>query len=545
MQNAVIYARYSSHGQNEQSIEGQLKDCYEYAKSLNLNVIGEYIDRAISGRYDNRAEFLRMIEDSQAKAFQYIIVWKLDRFARNRYDSAVYKHKLKKNGVRVVSAKQQISDNPESIFVEAMLEANDEYYSANLSQNVKRGQKITVAKGNFIGGHCLYGYKVVANKISDNHIEKKVVVHEQNAAAVRLMFTEYAKGKSKLEIIKLLNEKSYKNASGKPFTINSFQNTLRNEKYTGTFTYGGDIVCDNMYPPIIEKALFDKVQIMLERKKHRPAERKAKVTYLLSGKAWCGHCGSPIVGVSATSKTKDRHHYYACSVRWRKKECNKKHEKKDFLEWYVCEQTIAYILQPQIIDYIADKIILMYEKDINETKIKSLEARITAIDLEMKKTVDSFIEANSSVRIVLNDKMTDLEAQKNDLRLEAEQLRLLIRVKHTKADIESWLKQFCNGDLFDYNFRRRIIDILINSVYIYDKLITIYYNIGSEQACIIEEADNDDIIENLGDVELTLDSGKSVLISNALPRQSTLNTNPSNNVYYVFVNGLFGIVILR
>ena len=106
MVNVVIYARFSSHSQTEQSIEGQLKECYEFAKRNDYNVIAEYIDRALTGTTDKRPEFLRMIEDSKKKAFKYVLVYQLDRFARNRYDSATYKAKLKKNGVRVLSAKE-------------------------------------------------------------------------------------------------------------------------------------------------------------------------------------------------------------------------------------------------------------------------------------------------------------------------------------------------------------------------------------------------------------------------------------------------------
>ena len=94
--NAVIYARYSSDSQREESIEGQLRECKEYAARNNIVLLGEYIDRAISAKTDNRPDFQRMIKDSYTKLFDTIIVWKLDRFARNRYDSAHYKNILKK-----------------------------------------------------------------------------------------------------------------------------------------------------------------------------------------------------------------------------------------------------------------------------------------------------------------------------------------------------------------------------------------------------------------------------------------------------------------
>ena len=120
---AVVYARYSSHSQGEQSIEGQLRDCYEYARRYDINVVGEYIDRATSGMTDERPDFQRMIADAAKKQFERVIVWKLDRFARNRYDSALYKHRLKQYGIRVISAMENVGEGDESILLEALLEA--------------------------------------------------------------------------------------------------------------------------------------------------------------------------------------------------------------------------------------------------------------------------------------------------------------------------------------------------------------------------------------------------------------------------------------
>ena len=149
---AVIYARYSSHSQTEQSIEGQLHDGYAYAEKCGYRVVGEYIDRALTGKTDDRPDFQRMIKDAEKRLFQVVIVWKLDRFARNRYDSAMYKRILKKHGVRVVSVMENITDTPEGIILEGMLEALAEYYSANLSENIKRGQQESIKKGWFPGG---------------------------------------------------------------------------------------------------------------------------------------------------------------------------------------------------------------------------------------------------------------------------------------------------------------------------------------------------------------------------------------------------------
>ena len=119
---AVVYARYSSDNQREESIEGQIRDCRAYAEYNGIEIVGEYIDRAFSAKTDDRPDFQRMIADSAKKLFDVVLVWKLDRFARNRYDSAFYRYTLRKNGVRLISVKENISDGPEGIILESMIE---------------------------------------------------------------------------------------------------------------------------------------------------------------------------------------------------------------------------------------------------------------------------------------------------------------------------------------------------------------------------------------------------------------------------------------
>ena len=156
----VIYARYSSERQNETSIEAQLKECYSYCKANNYVPIEEYIDEAKSAKTDNRPSFLKMINDSSKKQFEGIIVYQLDRFARNRYDSATYKAKLKKNGVKVYSARENISDDASGILMESVLEGMAEYYSAELGQKVNRNMKMNAENGFFNGGYAPLGYTV-------------------------------------------------------------------------------------------------------------------------------------------------------------------------------------------------------------------------------------------------------------------------------------------------------------------------------------------------------------------------------------------------
>ena len=147
--NAVIYARYSSHSQTEQSIEGQIAAARQYAEAKGYNVIREYIDRAKTGRNDNRAEFQRMLSDTAKRQFDIIICWKVDRFGRSREEITFNKYKCKKNGVKVEYVAEQLSNTPESVILESVLEGMAEYYSLQLSQNIHRGQLESAKKVTF------------------------------------------------------------------------------------------------------------------------------------------------------------------------------------------------------------------------------------------------------------------------------------------------------------------------------------------------------------------------------------------------------------
>lgn len=535
--NAVIYARYSSHNQTERSIEGQLQDCYEYAERCGLTVVGEYIDRAMTGTNDSRDDFQRMISDAAKRQFQFIIVYKLDRFARNRYDSAIYKNKLKKYGVRVLSAMEQISDSPEGIILESVLEGMAEYYSANLSQNVKRGLRIAVQNKTFTGGTPPYGYKVV-----DRHVE----IDEKTAPIVQEVFKKYSDGISKKDIVKWLNESGFKSRTGKAFTSNSLQHVFGNKKYIGIFEYEGEEI-EGIFPPLIERGIFEKAQKQLERHKRAPAAQKAKVEYLLQGKAFCGYCGAPMVGDSGTSRHNVRYYYYSCAKHKKQPSaCQKLREKKDFIEWYVVEQTLLYVLSPERIDYIAGRITDIYERDFNFEKVKVLEKQIASIDKELDGLVDIALKAKSDSIIQKVDARADeLQVQKNVLVNDLTKLKIAVGVRLAKEDIVKWLKSFCKGDLFDMDFRRRIIDTFINSIYLYDDKVVIYYNIkNGNQVSYIEMLESTEEFEDDGGVLDQNEENKNPTLCSdfkPLAPPSDLKSEPR----FIFVNGLFGIVIPR
>ena len=228
MKKAIIYARYSSERQTEQSIEGQLRVCQEFAEREGITITGEYIDRAISGTTDHRPQFQRMMADCPRLDIEYVIVYKLDRFARNRYDSAIYKAKLKQNGIRLLSAMEKITDSPEGIIMEGLLEAMNEYYSAELSQKIKRGMRENVIKGKTTGGNIALGYRIGA--------DKRFEIVEEQAVIVRKIFQMYAEGSTFAEIITELNSMGLKTSRGNPYNKSSISRILSNERYIGRYT---------------------------------------------------------------------------------------------------------------------------------------------------------------------------------------------------------------------------------------------------------------------------------------------------------------------
>lgn len=485
--NAVIYARFSSHAQNEQSIEGQLQACYEYADRHGIKVVGEYIDRALSARTDDRPEFLRMISDSKKKQFQYVLVYKLDRFARNRYDSAIYKYKLKQNGIKVISVMENIGDNPESIILEAVLEASAEYYSIDLAQKVNRGMHQNAHKGKFNGGTIPYGYKSIGGKL---------VLDEKTAPMMKYVLESYAEGIPMKTIIDTINERGYRNRKGKKFGYTSFHHALRNKIYAGVLAWNG-IEVSGGCPAIIDKETFDKNQARLALNRRTAGKNKSKANYALTGKLYCGNCGSTMPGVSGKGRGGEVYYYYSCRNRRLNRACDKAHEKKDFLEWYIVEQTIEYVLNPVRIPIIAKAVVEQYDQDFNRDKIRELEQRIAQLERDINKYTDMLLDAPKAARIQLYDRIENCDAQKTDLEIDLHKLRIANGIRFTEEDIIAWLKMFCKGDLFDEVFREKIIDVFINSIYLYDDKVVIFYNIrGGKQVSYIDmlEATEDELV---------------------------------------------------
>ena len=227
----ALYARFSSDHQRTESIDAQIRAMKEFCDHNKWKIVETYIDEAYSATNDRRPSFQRMITDSGKGLFDIVLVHKLDRFSRNRYDSAVYKNKLKHNGVRLCSVLERLDDSPESIILEAMLESIGEYYSSNIAREVMKGLKENAFHCKHTGGSPPLGYDVGP--------DKKLVINEREAEAVRIIYDMYINGFGNRDIAERLNAAGYVTKKGNPFAPNraAFYEILNNLKYTGTYVY--------------------------------------------------------------------------------------------------------------------------------------------------------------------------------------------------------------------------------------------------------------------------------------------------------------------
>ncbi len=342
----ALYARFSSDNQRTESIDAQIRAMRAYCQQQHWQIVATYIDEAKSATTDRRPNFQQMIEDSCKNLFDIVLVHKLDRFSRNRYDSAIYKSKLKKNHVSIASVLERIDDSPESVIMEAMLEGMAEYYSKNLSREVMKGMNETALQCKHTGGCCPLGY--------DLDSEKRLVINPHEAEAVRIIFEMFDKGYGYSEIINYLNDHGYKTKKGAIFRKNSLYEILGNEKYTGTFiynrassknvkqkrnnhsykSYDSVVRVENGCPAIISKELFERVQKRRANNKRNAGRYHSQEFYLLTGKIFCGICGKRMIGnLRFSGRNKNRLVTYRCNTH--RSECRNKEINKDYLDAYI------------------------------------------------------------------------------------------------------------------------------------------------------------------------------------------------------------------
>lgn len=471
-QQAVVYARYSSQAQKDESIEQQLQVCQRYAQSYGLQIVHVYADRAISGKSDRRPQFLQMVEDAKTADWSYVIVYALDRFSRSRYDSVVYKHALKDCGVKVLSATEHIGDDPFSGIYEALIEAIAEGYSLELGMKVLRGMEDNATKG-LVNGIVCYGYRKGA--------DGRYVVDEAQAAVVLETFQRVRRGETLKAIYEDFNARGIRAKKGKPWNKASFGRMLSNERYKGIYIWGEHRIPGGI-PQIVPEDLFDEVQEVLGNKRNPRAaqapqrRRRESGVYLLTGKAFCGHCKSPLLGVSGTSKSGALYHYYTCKRRRESHDCHKKAVARDALETAVARTLQAVFFTDESIEALADMVLAHQKQSCINYELQSLQAQKAEIEKGLKNLLAA-VEAGV-VSSTLQERIRELEEEKQTVAAKLLAAEKSANRMLTREQIVAVLHLFQSGDIDDPAYRERLIDTFVVAVYVYDDEIKIVFRLG-------------------------------------------------------------------
>lgn len=463
---AVIYARYSSHSQREVSIDQQVSACRRFAEANDMTVLQVYADHAMTGTNDNRPEFRQMIHDSASHSFAYVIVYALDRFSRDRYDSAVHKHTLKENGVRVLSAMENISDDPTGVLMESVLEGFAEYYSKELSQKVRRGMNDNASRCMVLGNTPL-GYR--------RGEDGRYAVVEEEAQLVREIFQRFSAREPLADISRDLNARGLTTKRGSPWGRSSYHTMLRDERYIGVYNHMGHRV-EGGVPAIVDKAVFDRVQevcVTKPRPVNTPQRRRRESgTYLLTGKLYCGECKGAMVGIAGTSKTGALHFYYVCkNHRDHKNDCHKSSVTRDKIEERIAAYLQQMICENSFVDWLADQVARMSREESETGEIGILRDRLQAV----KKKKDNTLQAitmgvvTPSVKDLLLQLEADEETLSAKLSIAEQRESIALGPEHVYAFIE-YLR---DGDIHDKQYQERLFDALLVRAYVYDNKLTL------------------------------------------------------------------------
>ena len=470
---AFIYCRFSSHKQQELSIEGQRDICMEYAEKHSITVVGEYIDRARSARTENRTDFRRLIRDAETGVVDCVLVWRYDRFFRDRAESALYRRQLEKAGVHLISVTEFIPEGSAGVITQGMIETVAEYFSAKLSEDVSRGMNKAAQHCQITCGAPL-GYRPGP--------DKRWRIDPVGAEVVQRVFEWFASGKPMEELAEQLNKEGHKTARGAAFTKSSFTTILRNKKYIGIYEYNGTVSIAGGCPRIIEDDLFFDVQRRLEANRHRPGAYKAEVPYYLSGKLFCGLCGAPMTGTAGTSRHGVRHHYYTCNNR-RAKLCNKKNEKLELIEAAVLQAALD-TLTDENISYISTEVARRCsENSDSKALLSSLREQLAEVDKKLKNIGNAI--AQGIITETTKQLLMDAEADRAGLRQQIEQATVQASLEVKAEAVACWLDGFRHGDRNDPDFRQEVFGALVHSVFVYDDSLKIIFNIDKSGAVMV------------------------------------------------------------
>lgn len=452
----VLYGRYSSHNQKDISVEQQFEKGYELAAEYGIRIIDTYADRAVSGRTDKRRDFQRMMTDAAKGKFRYVIAWKSNRMGRNMLEALINEARLQDLGVRVLYVEEDFDDTAAGRFAARSMMNVNQFYSENMAEDIKRGLYDNAANCMVANGHLPYGYK------ADETLH--YAIDEPKAAVIREIFTRVSCGEAFVDIMASLNARGIKTSYGRPWGRSSFQKILSNERYRGIYIYG-DVRKEGGIPRIISDELYFKVQEVITTKKNPQGRHRVNGDYLLTGKLFCGHCKSPMTGISGTSRSGNLHYYYVCQKRRTEKTCEKKNLRRDDIELQVAKAIKRRTLDDDTINWIADSVVEYSQHQESASGIGLLEDQLK----DTQRSIKNLMAAIEQGIITPTTKARLME-------LEKEQSDIDRKITMAKADVipvnrdqlVGWLKKLQAGDVHDKKYQAELFDTFLIAVYVYD-----------------------------------------------------------------------------
>lgn len=508
MTRAVIYARFSSHNQREESIEQQVAECRAFAAANGLTVIDVYADAAISGRSDRRPQFQRLRRDAGKKLFDTIIAYKSSRIARNMLNALNFEVEMTKNEVNVLYAKEEFGNTAAGRFALRTMMSVNQFYSENLGEDIKRTQADN-AQSCKSNGPAPFGYKSGA----DGRFE----IDEPRAQIIREIYARVAAGETLASISADFNARGLKTRTGGKWGRSSYGAILGNERYLGIYIFDG-VRTEGGMPQIIDRQLFVEAMAAMKRKKISPS-----ADYQLTGKLYCGKCGRAMTGICGTGRAGTVYHYYACTGRKSGTGCDKEHVGRDQIEDAVARALAERIMSDRIIDQMADEVMEFQRRHKDNPEIKMLEEQ-KAENAKAIKNILSAIEAGIFTEST-KARLMELEAENTRI---TEQLAMLTtsQIDVTREQVVGYLKSFRGGDIEDKKYRAQLFQTFLVKVFVFDdRLKVIFDPLGSGKNEI------DVTLDDLGEIE---SEGDGVRLSSDLPHHIGLRRTP----YIIFMVSL-------
>lgn len=482
----VLYGRYSSRNQKDISIEQQFEKCYELAAEYGIRIIDTYADRAVSGRTDKRVDFQRMMADAAKGKFRYVLAWKSNRIGRNMLEALVNEARFQELGVRVLYVEEDFDDTAAGRFAARSMMNVNQFYSENMAEDIKRGLYDNAANCMVTNGHLPYGYK------ADETLH--YAIDEPRAAVIREIFTRVSCGEAFVDIMSSLNARGITTSYGRPWGRSSFQKILSNERYRGIYIYG-DVRIEGGIPRIVSDELYFKVQEAITTKKNPQGRHRVNGDYLLTGKLFCGHCKSPMTGISGTGRAGKLHFYYVCQKRRTEKTCHKKNVRRDVIELKIAKAIRDYALKDDIIEWIADSCVEDHDRRVSESHLSVFEDQLAEVNRSIKNVM-SAIE-KGIITETTKGRLMELEAERTAIEGKICAAKAAI-VPTNRERLVEWLRSLREGDVHDKKYQAGLFDTFLVAAYLYDdNRVKIVFSFAGDKNAI--EIPLEDVIDSIDD----------------------------------------------